>query len=181
MKKKMLYSPRIHESLVPSLYYTAKDRGMPMTDLVSGFVYRNLATEALPPEAIARCPTDWKNPLTDGLQRFLPDGCEEGVHRRLIDIIEERAKWAVPFEDLDELDSWREQTLDGLSRAYASAEKNLHSPGVRRNVEEMNHAWVYETYALNVQAAYMDALPHVMAQTLRPSFDQGGDYRGRAV
>lgn len=182
MKKKLLYSPRVHASLIPTIYYTAQARGMPMTDVVNGYVYRGLATETLPLEALTRFPTDWKNPLTNGLQRFLPEGNEAGASKRPVDIISERAKWVTPFSDLDELDAWRNESIEGLARAYAAIETDLRTPNVHRSPAELNSAWLYETYALNVQAAYTDALPHIVANSIRlPYSNDGGDYRGRAI
>ena len=46
-----MYSPRIDEALIPTLYHTAKARRMPMTRLVSDLIRKALATEALPREA----------------------------------------------------------------------------------------------------------------------------------
>ncbi len=43
-----MYSPKIEETLVPVLYHTAKDRGIPMTRLVSILIGKALSSEALP-------------------------------------------------------------------------------------------------------------------------------------
>lgn len=179
MNNKKLYSPKIHNSLIPSVYYTALDRGIPMTDLVNGYVYRGLATESIPGTALEKLPEHWNGSLTDGVQRYLPEETVNGQRTRLIDIINERAKWAVPFEDPLDLDAWREQSIDGLVQAYASVQSNLHAPGVQRDPSDFNQGWLYETYALNVQAAYADALPHVLARSMRIHYDLGGGYGGR--
>lgn len=45
-------SPKIEESLVPVLYHTAKDRGIPMTSLVTILIGKALANERLTAPAI---------------------------------------------------------------------------------------------------------------------------------
>ena len=43
-----MYSPKIDEELIPVLYHIAKDRGVPMTRLVTMLVGKALAHEDLP-------------------------------------------------------------------------------------------------------------------------------------
>jgi|GEM_PF-5576958 hypothetical protein len=38
-----MYSPRIYESQIPSLYHASQSLGVPMTQLVNAFVYHGLA------------------------------------------------------------------------------------------------------------------------------------------
>jgi hypothetical protein len=47
-----MYSPKIAEKLIPVLYHTAKNRGVPMTELVNRLLIEALAQENLP--SIAR-------------------------------------------------------------------------------------------------------------------------------
>jgi hypothetical protein len=43
-----MYSPKIDERLVPVLYLTAKDRGVPMTRLVDSIITDGLLREQIP-------------------------------------------------------------------------------------------------------------------------------------
>ena len=66
-----MYSPRIYESQIPSLYHASQSLGVPMTQLVNAFVYHGLAggyygqdatknlpapNQVLPPNAYAKLP-----------------------------------------------------------------------------------------------------------------------------
>jgi len=46
-----VYSPKIDERLIPALYHTAKDQGVPMTALVNRLLTEALAKESLPQTA----------------------------------------------------------------------------------------------------------------------------------
>ena len=46
-----MYSPKIAEQLIPVLYHTAKDQGIPMTGLVNRLLTEALARENLPQAA----------------------------------------------------------------------------------------------------------------------------------
>jgi hypothetical protein len=46
-----MYSPKIAEKLIPALYHTAKDRGVPMAALVNRLLTEALPQESLPPMA----------------------------------------------------------------------------------------------------------------------------------
>ena len=43
-----MYSPKIAEDLIPVLYHTAKQQGVPMTTLVNRLLTEALARESLP-------------------------------------------------------------------------------------------------------------------------------------
>ena len=40
-----MYSPKIKEDLIPKLYQIAKEKGVPMTELVDGIIREALETE----------------------------------------------------------------------------------------------------------------------------------------
>ncbi len=46
-----MYSPKIDEALIRPLYFAAKDRRMPMTQLVSELIFEALVARELPDEA----------------------------------------------------------------------------------------------------------------------------------
>jgi hypothetical protein len=46
-----MYSPKIDEALIRPLYFTAKDRRVPMTQLVSELIFEALVARELPDEA----------------------------------------------------------------------------------------------------------------------------------
>ena len=46
-----MYSPKIAEGLIPALYHTAKDQGVPMTTLVNRLLTEALGKESLPQTA----------------------------------------------------------------------------------------------------------------------------------
>lgn len=50
-----MYSPKISEDLVHTLYYAAKDRKMPMTRLVNGMIRTALASNSLPQGKLVTC------------------------------------------------------------------------------------------------------------------------------
>ncbi len=50
-----MYSPKISEDLVHTLYFAAKDRKMPMTRLVDGIIRTALASNSLPQGKLVTC------------------------------------------------------------------------------------------------------------------------------
>lgn len=50
-----MYSPKIAEDLVHTLYFAAKDRKMPMTRLVDGIIRAALASNSLPQGKLVIC------------------------------------------------------------------------------------------------------------------------------
>jgi hypothetical protein len=47
-----MYSPKIDEKLIPTLYHTARARRVPMTKLVAQLIRKALKAEILPADAI---------------------------------------------------------------------------------------------------------------------------------
>ena len=50
-----MYSPKISEDLIRTLYFAAKDRKMPMTRFVDGIIRTALASNNLPQKKLVTC------------------------------------------------------------------------------------------------------------------------------
>lgn len=60
-----MYSPKIAEDLIPSLYRLAKDRKMPMTRLVDGIIRQVLASNTLPQGKLSSYEQDARTPMAE--------------------------------------------------------------------------------------------------------------------
>lgn len=142
-----MYSPRIPEDLIPSLYWTARERATPMTRLVELYVCRGLAMEALGERAAS----------------FLPARVHS-LRAREADQLVDRVE---AFYGLKEMDQWHAEALRGVGRAQATALLSLRGAGTGRGPGEHDIIWKYETAALNLRTVYAQTLGHLTALGLR--------------
>lgn len=111
-----MYSPKIHDMLIPSLYHAAQQREVPMTKLTDALVYQGL------------------KPYEPSLPLQLPSSAQI-IHPRLL-TQEANLEWPIilsvdhPFSERNELDSWYQSAHTGLIQACA------HSDPIKRSEQQ---------------------------------------------
>lgn len=161
-----LYSPKVYEHLIPALYLTARDRSIPMTRLVNGYVYRSLLVEKLPKEAYDRLPCKNEYPICPQLGL---DGRILEHEKEYIQPLHTASRLAVtvdPFTSTEMIQEWYDDALAGLARGLTLARLNLRVPTDRRPAE-FNIQWKYETAVIQLNQVMVDALVHLGAVNAR--------------
>ncbi len=130
--------------MIPSLYLTAKDRGIPMTQLVNTYIYRGLVTEKIPLAAYKK----------------LPNSIQQSNYQ--IDTALELSKTVYPFKEIEEISNWYDSSIKGVGQALGVAYLNLCRP-CHRKPHECNILWKYETAVLQLNQLSVDAMSHVLA------------------
>jgi hypothetical protein len=161
-----LYSPKIHDKLIPALYRTARDRSIPMTRLVNGYIYRSLLVERLPKEAYERLPCKSDYPVCPQLGL---DGRILEHEKEYIQPLHAATHLAVtvdPFSSTEMIQQWYDEALAGVARSLALARMNLRVP-TERSPDEFNIQWKYETAVIQMNQIMVDALVHLGALNAR--------------
>ena len=135
-----------------------------MTTLTNGLVYRGLITEMLPPKAWQSLPRQEDFPICISLgidgkvapheQQYL---CPADVGR-VLDINTE------PFADMDQLESWYHQSLDGLSRTRILTEQTRERINTKKPWEN-NPSWKHHSAALMFNQIYIDSLTNLAVES----------------
>lgn len=99
-----MYTPKIHERLIPCLYHAAQEQQVPMTKLTDAFVYHGLVQPIYGHEVIARLPNE-----------------QEVIHPHLktLALSDFRANLEVehyPFSSVEHLNAWYQSARDGLHK-----------------------------------------------------------------
>ncbi|MFA6286014.1 MAG: hypothetical protein WC661_01420 [Opitutaceae bacterium] len=102
-----MYSPKIHEKLIPVLYRTADARSLPMTRLVDELLFKALAVEPIPLAAYAHF-----HPYRIAPAPRRDDAVIEASPTALLEAPDVHA-----FRYAEEVDAWHQASMHGLRRA----------------------------------------------------------------
>lgn len=161
-----MYSPRIYKSLVPCLHLTARDRGIPMTQLVNGMIYRALATEFLSPEVDLQLPAPHETGLAGralSAYRVLPLGRDRSVLSELLDSPQDREE---VFTSMRQIDHWRSHAIRGIRYGLGLAYEASRAP-CKRDPNELKSDWKHKTAALFINQIYTESTTLLLAQQHR--------------
>ena len=161
-----MYSPRIYKSLIPCLHLMARERGIPMTQLVNGIVYRALATEFVSLETTRSLPAPEDTGLVGralSAYKSLPLATDQSV---LSELLRTSGKGDDGFTSTRQLDHWRSHSIRGLRYGLALANVASRAP-CKRNPNELKIDWKHKTAALFINQIYVESTALLLAQEHR--------------
>ena len=136
-----MYTPKIHESLIPCIYHAAQERKVPMTKLTDAFVYKGLRSEPFGLEVSTRLPEQSEIILPSLLV------AKDGTNRAIYHTNDP----AAPFRSISQLNAWYQSAHNGLREAHLSADpSNLISAQAQVAIEHLQQAYIAATRLLRV-------------------------------